>query len=189
MLKWLTDAYTWVKDNDLPNTFTFAVTSIAWPLGVVWWHNHRVNSVSNLVVAFIESPTSITVNGINYPAVPIVFENQTGSIVYITGPRIRNCSGRFPVPTTAVRDVHSNVHPLSFRGAKRHRYKRRSHLSRPSGYVTDEWQSGKRNARHNANVARVLPIQYAMVAAYLEALESILFSNIRLWLGRGSIGF
>ena len=117
MMKWLTDTYTSVKDNDLPNTFTFVVASILWPLGVIWWHNRKVNSVSNLLVAFIEKPGPIGINNIPYPAVDIWFENQTGSIVYITGPRIRNCSTRFPVPTTAVRDIGENVHPLSFLSA------------------------------------------------------------------------
>jgi hypothetical protein len=44
----------------------------------------------------------------------ILFENQTPSIVYVTGPRLRNWSKLFPVPMIAIRDVGENVHPLSF---------------------------------------------------------------------------
>jgi hypothetical protein len=109
-----THTYTWIKDNDLPNTFTFVVTSIIWPVVVIWWHRHKVHSIPNLLVAFMPGSTTVTINNVPYPAVYILFENQTGFILYITGPRIRNCSKLFPVPTTAVRDFGQNVHPLSF---------------------------------------------------------------------------
>jgi hypothetical protein len=56
----------------------------------------------------------VGIGQVAYPSVDILFENQTGSIVYITGPRIRNCSPRFPVPITAVKDTGENAYPLSF---------------------------------------------------------------------------
>jgi len=111
---WLVCAYQWVKTNDLPNTFTFVVASILWPLGVIWWRTRKVTRIQNLLVSFMPAPSPITMNGVQHPAVGIQFENQTPSIVYLTGPRLRNCSKLFPIPATAVRDVGENVHPLSF---------------------------------------------------------------------------
>src|SRR5262249_23304482 len=97
MIKWFTDAYTWIKNNDLPNTFTFVVTFVLWPIFLIWWNTRKVYSVSNLLVSFMEKPDPIAVNNMTSPAIDMWFENQTGAIVYITGPRIRNCSTRFPV--------------------------------------------------------------------------------------------
>jgi hypothetical protein len=113
-MKAFLDWYKWVKDNDLPNTLTVFVTSILWPVGLIWWRTRKVNRVRNLLVSFMPAPSPIIMNGVQHPAVNIQFENQTPSILYLTGPRIRNCSKLFPTPATAVRDVGENVHPLSF---------------------------------------------------------------------------
>jgi hypothetical protein len=109
---WIASTYAWVKDNDLSNTFTFFVTFILWPLGLFWWTHRKVDNVPNLLIAF--TPASPITIGRSFPAVGILFENQTGSIVYVTGPRLRNCSKLFLVPTEAVRDIGENAHPLSF---------------------------------------------------------------------------
>lgn len=112
---WLACVYTWVKDHDLPNAFTFIVTAL-WPLALIWWNAHKVNNIPRLLVSFIPPPPHIGValGGVEHPAVHILFENQTGSIVYVTGPQLRNCSALFPIPTEAVRDIGENSHPLSF---------------------------------------------------------------------------
>jgi hypothetical protein len=114
---WLVNANAWAKSNDLSNWGGVIFTVIAWPtvlsLLILWWTTRKVNSISKLLVAFM--PTDdITMGGASFPAVAILFENQTGSVVYVTGPRIRNCSRRFPIPTQAVRDIGHNWHPLSF---------------------------------------------------------------------------
>ena len=109
---WFVGAYAWLKDHDLPNTFTFVVTIIFWPLALLWWAKRKVNNVSKLLVAFTSVP-AVTMSE-SFPAVAILFENQTGSVVYLNGPQIRNCSKRFTIPTEAVRDIGENAHPLSF---------------------------------------------------------------------------
>jgi hypothetical protein len=110
---WLVWAYAWVKDHDLPNVFTV----ILWPLVLFWWATRKVNNVSNLLVSFTPLPDGIVV-GKRYPAVAIFFENQTGSIVYINGPRIKDCSTLVQIPTVAVRDIGENLHPLAFHNGK-----------------------------------------------------------------------
>jgi hypothetical protein len=90
------------------------VTFILWRLAVLWWNTHRVNSVSNLIVAYMPGLNPVAIGQVVYPSVEILFENQTSSIVYITSPRMRNCSARFPVPITTVKDTGENAYPLSF---------------------------------------------------------------------------
>jgi hypothetical protein len=110
-----------------------------------------VHSVSNLLVSFIEKSAPIALNNTPSPAIDIWFENQTGAIVYITGPRIRNCSTRFPVPARAVRDIGENVHPVSFlTGSSEGIF--RDHQ------VTLQTNGKVRNAHHKSNGARILSI-------------------------------
>jgi hypothetical protein len=113
----LVNANSWAKLHDLSNWGVVIFTVIAWPallsLILLWWTTRKVNHVSKLLVSFTPSG-DIKMNSTSFPAVAILFENQTDSVVYVTGPQIRNCSRRFQIPTEAVRDIGENWHPLSF---------------------------------------------------------------------------
>jgi len=62
-----------------------------------------VHYASGLEVSI--SPGDITIHGVPYPAIDVHFINSTGSIVYITGPRVRVVSNLLQVPKEADRDI------------------------------------------------------------------------------------
>jgi hypothetical protein len=108
------EAYTWLKDNDLPNWGVVILTVILVPLAVSWWSGRKVNNISGLQVSFERSPVDMTIGTVRHPAVYIVFSNRTGSVVYLNNPQLRNCSALFPIPSDAARDIGANARPLSF---------------------------------------------------------------------------
>jgi hypothetical protein len=118
VFSWL---FSWLltKDYDLTNWGVFFLTVIFVPTVIFWWSARTKNKIPKLLVAFLPSLPDARVSlqegsSVAHPHVNISFENQTGSIVYVTGPQIRNCSKLFTVPTQAVRDIGENSHPLSF---------------------------------------------------------------------------
>jgi hypothetical protein len=101
-----------LRANDLPNWVATAFALVVWPLVLVAWQQRRVNSIPGLEVHFY--PGSITISDKPFPAIDVRFTNHTGSVVYVSGMRIQNCSSLFPVPTAAARDVSSNSYHMKF---------------------------------------------------------------------------
>jgi hypothetical protein len=113
--------FSWLltKDYDLTNWGVFLMTVIFVPTVIFWWNARTVQKIPKLMVSFLpplpDARLSLQAGtGTAHHSVNISFENQTGAIVYVTGPQIRNCSKLFTVPTEAVRDIGENSHPLSF---------------------------------------------------------------------------
>lgn len=102
----------WLRANDLPNWVATAFSLVVWPIALLIWHRRRVNSVAGLEVHFFQG--HITIAGKAFPAIDVRFTNHTGSVVYVSGVRVRNCSTAFPVPMEAARDVSSDSYHLKF---------------------------------------------------------------------------
>jgi hypothetical protein len=101
-----------LRANDVPNWIAMAFSLVVWPLVLFAWQHRRVRSIQGLEVHFM--PGTITIAGKAFPAVDVRFTNHTGSVVYISNVRIRNCSALFPVPTDAARDVSSDSYHMKF---------------------------------------------------------------------------
>ncbi len=119
MNSWISDIWNEAHTHDLPNWFGLTFSLIVWPLVLVWFHRRRVHSVQGLEVHFNPGSTLIGSNPViaanpSYPAVSIHFQNHTGSVVYISGARIRNYSKNFPVTLVAARDIATDSYPLQF---------------------------------------------------------------------------
>jgi hypothetical protein len=113
----LANAYWWTKSNDLPNWFVVIFTVILWPLALVWWNRRRVNHIPNLMVSCAKSVVNIgstPQDFVSRPALDIIFFNNTGSVVYLNRPRLRNCSTLFPIPTDVTSDIAENAYSLAF---------------------------------------------------------------------------
>ena len=111
-LSWLVSTWHWARTNDLPNWFVFAFTVILWPVALILWQRRKANGVPGLEVHFSEG--QITFGGKSHRAIDIQFTNHTGSVVYVSGVRIRGCTNAFPVPVEASRDVAENAYHLKF---------------------------------------------------------------------------
>ncbi len=109
---WIVKAWTWARENDLPNWVAVLFTAILWPVALFAWNHRRVNNIPLLEVRF--APGEIRIDGNPYPAVAIDFTNHTGSVVYITGVRIKRCSSHFRVPIDASRDIAESSYHLKF---------------------------------------------------------------------------
>jgi len=59
----------------------------------------------------------MTIGGQPHHAVAIDVINHTGSVVYLTGARIKSCSALFAVPLDASRDIAEGSHHLAFMNA------------------------------------------------------------------------
>lgn len=108
----------WLRENDLPNWLIFAFTAVLWPLALFAWQRRRVTGVAGLDVNFVTG--QITIDGKAYPAVDIHFTNHTGSVAYIRGVRVRDCTKRFYVPPAAARDIARNSYQLKFNDGAGH---------------------------------------------------------------------
>ncbi len=115
MPQWAIDLWNWAKANDLPNWIVVAFTAIAWPLALLAWNRRKVNNVPSLEVRLLAGNIEIGVNP--HDAVSLDFTNHTGSVVYITGARIKKCTGQFSVPIDASRDIAEGSYHLSFMDA------------------------------------------------------------------------
>lgn len=109
---WAVEAWNWLRANDLPNWAALAFTAILWPLALFFWQRRRVQSVPGLEVHFV--PGTIAIGTSSHSAVDIRFTNHTGSVAYISGVRIKDCSPSFAVPIDAARDVAANSYHLKF---------------------------------------------------------------------------
>lgn len=111
-------AWTWARTNDLPNWFAVAFTAVLWPLTLILWQRRRVNGVTGLEAHFVDG--NIKIGEKPFPAIDIQFTNHTGSVAYISGVRIRECTASFPVPVEASRDRAANSYHLKFMDAEGH---------------------------------------------------------------------
>jgi hypothetical protein len=109
---WVVHLWQYAGQNDLPNWFGVAFTAILWPIALFAWSRRRTNSIDGLEVRF--APGSISIDSHPHDAVDIRFINHTGSVVYVTGARIRHSTSAFRVPLDASRDIAKNSHHLSF---------------------------------------------------------------------------
>jgi hypothetical protein len=105
-------AWRWLRENDLPNWVIFAFTVVLWPVALFAWQHRRANSIPGLEVHF--SSGKITIGEQPHHAIDIRFTNHTGSVVYVSGVRIRNRSKRFYVPLDAARDIAGDSYHLKF---------------------------------------------------------------------------
>lgn len=111
-IAWITSAWHWMQANDIPNWIVVLFTAILWPVALLLWQRRKVNGVSGLEVHFADG--KITIGEQNFAAVDIQFTNHTGSVVYVSGARVRGCTKEFPVPVQASRDVAENSYRLKF---------------------------------------------------------------------------
>jgi hypothetical protein len=100
------------RRNDLPNWLALAFTVVLWPSALLAWNRRWVNGVPGLEVRFAKG--SIRIGSNPHEAIDIQFTNHTGSVVYISNGRIRNCTAAFVVPLDADRDIAQNSHHLAF---------------------------------------------------------------------------
>jgi hypothetical protein len=109
---WVVESWVWVKENDLPNWVAVLFTAILWPVVLFLWNHRRVNNIAHLEVQF--APGKIQMHGQPHTAVSIDFTNHTGSVVYLTGARIKRCSRLFRVPIDASKDIAEGSYHLKF---------------------------------------------------------------------------
>ena len=109
---WIQSAWQRAKENDLPNWAAVAFTAVLWPVALLLWHRRKVNGVPGLEVHF--APGQISIAGNPYSAIDIQFTNHTGSVVYVSGARVRRCTKAYPVPSAAARDIAGNSYHLKF---------------------------------------------------------------------------
>jgi len=118
ILQMIANGWDWMKANDLPNWVVFLFTAIVWPIVLFAWQKRAVNNVSGLEVRF--APGDININGNSHAAVAIDVINHTGSVVYLTGGRIKRCSSSFSVPIDASRDIAEGSYHLAFMDGNGH---------------------------------------------------------------------
>jgi hypothetical protein len=109
---WLLAAWNWLRANDLPNWLALAFTAVLWPVALLVWHRRKVQAAPGLEVHF--KPGTISIGQVSHAAVDVRMTNHTGSVVYVSGARIRKCSHAFPVPIDAARDVGDDSYHLKF---------------------------------------------------------------------------
>jgi hypothetical protein len=119
----LTDSYSWIRSNDLPNWLVVIFTGIFWPLVLYFWTRRKVRNVPNLEVSL--SQCRMRISGKKHDGVNLNFLNNTGSVVYITNARLLKCSPRFPIPPEALRDIAEFSHELKFLDNNTKRYIKR----------------------------------------------------------------
>jgi len=108
----MTAVWSWAKANDLPNWFAVAFTAVVWPIALFLWQRRTVNNIPSLEVRFTEG--RITIHGKPFDAIDIELINNTNSVVYLSGARIRKCSPAFQVPVDADRDIAENSYQACF---------------------------------------------------------------------------
>jgi hypothetical protein len=109
---WIVQVWAWTKENDLPNWMAVFVSAILWPVALFVWNHRRVNNIAHLEVQF--APGQIEIGGKPHTAISIDFTNHTGSVVYLTGARIKRCSSLFRVPIDASRDIAESSYHMKF---------------------------------------------------------------------------
>jgi hypothetical protein len=112
MSEWISTAWNWARANDIPNWVVVAFTAVLWPAALFFWQQRKVQGVPGLEVHFVDC--KIRIGEQQHAAIDIVFTNHTGSVVYISGARVRSCTKNFPVPVEASRDVAQNSYHLKF---------------------------------------------------------------------------
>ena len=108
----------WLKDNDLPNWVAVAISSVMWPVLLLWWNKRKIQSISDLELVISPGSVEIIVSPGDFrspfPTVTLEFINHTGSVVYITGASVRVNPKTMRVPPDAARDVGRRTHHVSF---------------------------------------------------------------------------
>ncbi len=104
--------WNWLKVNDAPNWAVLAFSLIAWPAVLYWWSNRKRQSVPHFEV--LPQPGQTIIGQQSFGAVDLIFTNRTGQVVYLSRARLRECQRRFPIPTTALRDISGGWRELKF---------------------------------------------------------------------------
>jgi hypothetical protein len=115
MPQWVIELWNWTKSNDIPNWIVVTFTAVVWPLALLAWNRRKVNNVPHLEVRLL--PGIILIGEQSHDAVSFDFINHTGSVVYVTGARIKKCTGQFSVPIDASRDIAEGSYHMSFMDA------------------------------------------------------------------------
>lgn len=111
---YLTEMWTWMKKNDLPNWIIFGFTAIIWPLALFVWSRIKYTNIPNLEISLFKAENKIIMNGKIYDGLLFNFVNNTGSVIYITNARLSKCSNLFKVHPDASRDIAECSHELKF---------------------------------------------------------------------------
>lgn len=108
----ITAVIAWLSAHDMPNTLAFVLTSIVWPLALLWWNTRWVRSVRNLQLSI--TPGKMTIESQSYDSVDIGLLNNTGKVVYVTQACLFPRSSSFPVHVNASCDLANRSHELKF---------------------------------------------------------------------------
>jgi len=108
---WAVELWQWTKAHDLPNWIAVGITAIIWPIAILLWNSRKINNVPGFEMHLRAG--ELVIFGKSHSAVSLDFRNHTGSVVYVTGVRIRPCA-LFPVATAARRDIGTGMYDLSF---------------------------------------------------------------------------
>jgi hypothetical protein len=104
--------WTWLQNNDIPNSVTFFLVAIVWPVGLWIYSKRPVHSIPNLVIRVTARDGDI--NGTPHAGINIAFDNQTGSVVYISNPRLLGVTRHFGVYQLAAHDISDFSYQLQF---------------------------------------------------------------------------
>jgi hypothetical protein len=108
----LTELWKWTKIERSSQLGRFSLHGYRWADCAVRLAKRAVNNVSGLEVRFAAG--EININGNSHAAVAIDAINHTGSVVYLTGGRIKRCSSSFSVHIDASRDIAEGSYHLAF---------------------------------------------------------------------------
>lgn len=106
----------WLNRHDPPNWATILFSLVFWPLALMWWRTHAVNSVPGLEIVLSSGEVNIGPPGAMQPykAITVAFSNRTGAVVYLTSPRVTVCRKNLPVTPAADMDAATGAHIFAF---------------------------------------------------------------------------
>jgi hypothetical protein len=106
----------WLNRHDPPNWATALFSLIVWPLALVWWQWRTVNSVSGLEIVLSSGQVFIGPAGAAppYKAITVAFNNRTGSVAYLTSPRVTVRRKSLPVTPAADMDATTGAQIFAF---------------------------------------------------------------------------
>lgn len=106
----------WLNEHDPPNWVTILFSLVVWPLALAWWRTRTVNSVQGLEIVLSSGAVSIGTLGAlqPYKAITVAFVNRTGSVIYLTSPRVTVRRASLPVTSAADMDATTGAHIFAF---------------------------------------------------------------------------
>ena len=115
-MRCLVNLIDWLNKHDPPNWATILFSLVVWPLALMWWRIRTVNSVPGLEIVLSSGEVSIGPPGAGQPykAITVAFNNRTGSVVYLTSPRVTVCRKSLPVTPAADMDATTGAHIFAF---------------------------------------------------------------------------